>query len=76
MKPDLHALSVYMDESFTNFQEAGSLKKKTDKVYIQIKTSSKTYLVRRDTNNNKYILINNKKTLLKSIKGQYIYHKK
>lgn len=77
MKSDLHALSVYVDESFTNYQEAGSQtsKKKNNKTYIQLKTSSKVYVVREDTKNNRYILTNGTKVSLKSIKGQYKYVK-
>jgi hypothetical protein len=79
MKPDLQALSVYVDESFVNSQEAGALKTKQynkNKQYIELKSSKKQYLVRTDKQQKtKYILINGDKVQLNLIKGQFIYMK-
>lgn len=75
MDVDLNALSVYTADTFSNFQKAGSHKHKAKKVYIQLKSSSKVYLIRKDTNNNKYVIINGDKKLLKSLKGTYKYVK-
>lgn len=73
MQPDLQALSVYADESYVNYQEAGKHKK--SKMYIQLKSSSRKYIVRADKDKKKYILTNGTKVLLHSIRGQYKYTK-
>lgn len=77
MANTLQTLSVYYDESFVNSQEAGSLQTKKNhnhKLYIELKSSKKRYLVRTDKDNNpKYILVNKKKVSLNSIKGLFRY---
>jgi hypothetical protein len=76
----LQTLSVYYDENFVNYQEAGTIKKRNDKsnekVYIELKSSKRRYLVRANKlNNNKYIMVNGDKVQLTSIKGQFKYTK-
>jgi hypothetical protein len=74
MQPDLQALSVYVDENYVNFQEAGKHNK--NKLYIQLKSSpSRKYVVRTNKDNKKYITSNGKKVFLQSIRGQYKYAK-
>lgn len=73
MQPDLQALSVYADESFVNYQEAGKHKK--SKLYVQLKSSSRKYIVRTDKEKKRYILTNGTKVFLHSVKGQYKYTK-
>lgn len=73
MKPDLQALSVYIDETFVNNHQGGS--GRNSKIYIEFKTSKVKYLVRTDKMNDKYILLHGDKTKLKSIKGQFKYVK-
>lgn len=71
----LQTLSVYYDESFVNYQEAGRRQNKYNpKVYIELKSSKRRYLVRIDKQSkNKYIVSNGNKVELKSIKGQFKY---
>lgn len=72
----LQTLSVYYDDNFVNYQEAGTIQKKTNnKKYIQLKSTKKTYLVRYDKQNNKCILSKGKELQLSSLKGQFIYIK-
>lgn len=73
----LQTLSVYYDESFVNYQEAGRRQKKYNpKVYIEFKSSKRRYLVRIDKQNKKkYIISNGSKVELNSIKGQFKYVK-
>lgn len=77
MADTLQTLSVYYDESFVNSQNAGSLQTKQNnnhKLYIELKSSKKRYVVRIDKDNNrKYILVDKKKVSLNSIKGQFKY---
>lgn len=73
MQPDLQALSVYADESYVNYQEAGKYKK--SKVYVKLKSSSRKYIVRTDKDKKKYVSTNGSKVFLHSIRGQYKYVK-
>lgn len=73
MQPDLQALSVYADESYVNYQEAGENKK--SRLYIQLKSSSRKYIVRTDKEKKKYVLSKGTKVYLHSIKGTYKYTK-
>lgn len=73
MKPDLQALSVYADESFVNYQEAGKYKSKNKKVYVQLNSANKKYVVHKDSNNKKYVMTKGNKVLLQSIRGKYKY---
>lgn len=72
MKPDLQALSVYVDDNFVNCQEAGKHKTST-KIYIPSKSTSKKYVVQKDSNNKKYVMVNGRKVLLQSLRGKYRY---
>lgn len=71
----LQTLSVYVDENFVNYQEAGRRQiKQNQNIYVELKSSKKRYLVRTNKqNNNKYIMSNGAKVELKSIKGQFKY---
>lgn len=77
MSDVLQTLSVYYDESFVNYQEAGQRQKKYNpKVFIELKSSKRRYLVRIDKQNKKkYIVNNGNKVELNLIKGQFKYVK-
>jgi hypothetical protein len=47
--------------------------RKTQKLYIQLRSNNKKYLVRKDKKGTKYILASNKNVLLSSIRNQYRY---
>jgi len=78
----LQTLSVYYDDNFVSNQEGGlngllrTKQRNNHKIYIELKSSKKRYLVRTDKDkNHKYILIDKKKVSLNSIKGQFRYVK-